>query len=109
MAAVLEAIRPEVASVPICEDGTGPLPRIWTRDEFYRLAEAGILKPEEHVELVDGQILIMCPQGEGHANSTVLTGEVFRAAFGAGFHVREEKPFVISDHIELEPDIVVVR
>jgi Uma2 family endonuclease len=32
-----------------------------------------------------------------------------RAAFGAGFHIREEKPIVLNDLSEPEPDVTVVR
>lgn len=37
-------------------------PRRWTRAEFDRLVEHGLLREDERVELIDGEILTMAPQ-----------------------------------------------
>ena len=44
-----------------------PLKRLFTRDEYYAMAEAGILKPEDRVELIEGEIYRMPPIGNRHA------------------------------------------
>lgn len=31
--------------------------REWTREEYYRAAEAGVFRPDEKLELIDGQIV----------------------------------------------------
>ena len=31
--------------------------RLWTVDEYHRMAEAGILQPDERVELLTGQVI----------------------------------------------------
>lgn len=43
-------------------DIANPLLRRWTVDEYDRMVEAGILTSEDHVELLDGQIIEMVPQ-----------------------------------------------
>ena len=38
--------------------GTGLQRRLFPADEYHRMAEAGVLGPEDRVELVDGEIVL---------------------------------------------------
>lgn len=42
--------------------------RPFTVDEYHAMAEAGILGPDDRVELVDGRIVTMAPIGSRHAD-----------------------------------------
>lgn len=87
-----------------------PQKRLWTREEYHRAAELGLFRPDERLELIEGEVYVkVSPQDDPHAWHIALAAEAFRDAFGAGFHVREEKPLVLPDQTEPEPDIVVVR
>ncbi len=87
-----------------------PSKRLWTRAEYHRAAELGLFGPTERLELLEGEVITkVSPQSDPHASGITLSAEVLRTAFGVGFHVREEKPLVLSDLSEPEPDIVVVR
>ena len=72
------------------------------------MAETGILRPDERVELVDGEILSMAPQKSPHATAVQLAQEALRAAFGDGFTVRPQLPLALDDANEPEPDLAVV-
>src|SRR5947208_343799 len=40
--------------------------RLFTREEYYRMGEVGILKRSDHVELIKGEIVTMSPMGLRH-------------------------------------------
>ena len=73
------------------------------------MVEAGVLRPDDKVELLDGQIVPKMSQNEPHAVATGLVSDALRSAFGSGAHPRDEKPLALSDLSEPEPDVVVVR
>jgi Uma2 family endonuclease len=87
-----------------------PCARKWTRAEYHRAAEVGLFRPDERLELLEGEIIWkMSPQSDPHAAGVSLAADALREIFTRSYHVREEKPLVLSDSSEPEPDIVVVR
>jgi len=51
--------------------------RRFSIDDYYRMAETGILKPGERVELIDGDVVEMTPSGGPHARCVMYLNEVF--------------------------------
>lgn len=82
-------------------------PRRWTRDEYYRLGEAGFFEGER-VELLDGEIWTLPPQKTPHFSSVEAAAEVLGDAFGAGHSVRRQGPMTLNDGTEPEPDVLIV-
>ena len=56
--------------------------RLFTADEFERMAEAGIFGEEERLELIDGEIVEMTPVGSGH--TSCVAGFNKRFVLGVG-------------------------
>ncbi|MEW5849150.1 MAG: Uma2 family endonuclease [Myxococcota bacterium] len=83
--------------------------RLWTCDEYRRLAELGILDPEERVELLEGEIVMLAAQRPPHSTSVRLVEEALRKAFGAGWDVRSLLPLTLGKRSEPEADVAVVR
>src|SRR2546427_3694659 len=81
--------------------------RRWTRQEYDRMVEAGVLAPGERAELIDGEVLAMTPQGSLHATAVVLVEEALRAAFATGYVIRAQMPLALDP--SSEPDVAVVR
>jgi Uma2 family endonuclease len=83
--------------------------RLLKADEVLRMVEVGILGEDEPVELLDGLLVEMTPQGPLHADTIDRVAERLRAAYGAGARVREDKPLFAGEYSLPEPDIAVVR
>jgi Uma2 family endonuclease len=82
--------------------------RRWTRQEYDRMIAAGVLEPEDQVELIEGEILTMTPQRSPHATAVLLAQEALRGALGSGLHVRSQLPLALGQASEPEPDVAVV-
>lgn len=85
-----------------------PHGRKWTKDEFYRLGEAGFFRGQR-VELIEGELLVMSPQNALHANMIDAIAEVLRLLFGPGWRVRCQLPLDLGLITEPEPDLCIVR
>jgi len=83
-------------------------PRRWTRQEYEQLGELGVLGPEEHVELIGGEIVQVPPQQTRHATGVYLAQVALSAVFRAGFLVRVQLPLALGQYSEPEPDVAVV-
>jgi Uma2 family endonuclease len=86
-----------------------PVPRrLFTVDEYYAMAKHGILKPDERVELLDGEIVPMNPIGSPHAWCVTYLTEVFAPLIGR-IILRIQNPLRLDSRAEPEPDITILR
>ena len=83
--------------------------RRWTREEYNRLIELGVLHEDEPVELLDGRLVVREPQRTPHAVATQLVEEALRVAFGTGWSVRVQLPLALDADSEPEPDVALVQ
>jgi Uma2 family endonuclease len=87
-----------------------PLKRLFTRDEYYAMAEAGILKPEDRVELIEGEIYRMPPIGNRHAGCVTQLVDEFAPLIAARrAMLSPQNPVNLTDISEPEPDVVLLR
>lgn len=77
-------------------------------DEYHRMAECGILGPEERVELIDGIILPLSPQNLPHSTSIRLINMLLTRLFGATHVVSCQAPLAAGEDCEPEPDFAVM-
>jgi Uma2 family endonuclease len=82
--------------------------RLWTREEYYKMADAGIFRPNEHVQLIGGKIVTMSPQNSPHATCLILVSDALRAIFTSGYVIRIQLPLDLSPSSQPEPDIALV-
>lgn len=83
--------------------------RLFTIEEYHRMAEAGILRPEERVELIDGEILEMSPIGTRHASCVNNLNRLLVLGLGTRAVVSPQNPVRIPIRSEPQPDLAVLR
>ncbi|MGF1538347.1 MAG: Uma2 family endonuclease [Elainellaceae cyanobacterium] len=83
--------------------------RTWTVKEYHQMLRAGILAPDERVELLSGQIWEMSPQEPPHAATTRRASRYLDRLLRDVADVRVQLPITLEPDSEPEPDIAVVR
>src|SRR5258706_6772632 len=83
--------------------------RLFTVADYYRMADAGVIGPDERVELLEGEIIRMNPIGPPHANCVDRLNYLFVTRLGQQVSVRIQNPVRLGELSELEPDVALVR
>jgi Uma2 family endonuclease len=78
-------------------------------DEYHRMIEAGILDENERVQLIDGVLVAMTPQGRLHAFVIQELNRLLVRALADDYKVLTQLPLTLGGDSEPEPDLAVVR
>ncbi len=84
-------------------------PRSFSVDEYALMGEAGVFRPGERVELIEGVIVSMSPQNVPHASRIARLTTLLVNAFGQTHEVRVQLPLTLGERSEPEPDFALVR
>ena len=82
--------------------------RLFTVDEVMQMVEQGILDEGEHVELLEGELVVVTPQGPPHGATVAELHERLAEAYRGTAHVRAQLPFIAGPRSLPEPDLAVV-
>ena len=88
---------------------TWPKPHRLTVDDYYRMAEAGVLSPDDRTELIEGEIIDMAPIGSVHAEVLRLLTKRLIETVRTAAHVSVQLPVRLSQRSEPQPDIAVLE
>lgn len=83
--------------------------RRFTVDEYFRMAETGILTEADRVELLDGEIVNKVTINPPHAGCVKRTARLLHTVCGDAVIVGVQDPIVLGNHSAPEPDISVLR
>jgi Uma2 family endonuclease len=83
--------------------------RLFTVDEYHRMADASVFGPEERVELIDGEIIQMSPIEPRHAGCVINLNRLLVTRLGDRAIVSPQNPVVIRPRSEPQPDLLVLR
>jgi Uma2 family endonuclease len=80
-----------------------------TVEEYYRMAEVGLLAPDARVELIEGEIIDMAPIGSRHAATVNTLARLLNEAVGAQAIVSIQAPIRLDPRNEPQPDLALLR
>lgn len=92
----------------IAPTATGLRPFRWTVDLFHQIGDLGVFKGRRP-KLIHGVLLEQGMMNPPHAIAGEKSEEALRVAFGSGWRVRVQKPLVLGQTTDPEPDVAVVR
>ncbi|HEY5090867.1 MAG TPA: Uma2 family endonuclease [Polyangia bacterium] len=81
--------------------------RRFRRGEYDRLVDLGLFQ-DERIELIDGLLVEMSPQGARHAYAVRQLTMLFARAVGERALVQIQSPLALGDDSEPEPDVALV-
>ena len=80
-----------------------------TSDEYYLAAKTGVLKPEDRVELIEGEIIDMAPIGPDHEGAVMGLNRALVLACGDMGLVSPQNSIRLGDWSAPQPDFAVFR
>ena len=82
---------------------------LFSVEDYYKMAEAGILGPEDRVELIHGQIGRMSPIKSPHAAAVDTIAEELNFLLRGKAIVKVQNPVRFDQATEPQPDVAVVK
>lgn len=83
--------------------------RKFSVEDYHRFIEMGIFKPEERLELWEGEFVEMSPIGKRHAGVVAGMTAYLNHLFFNRFVVWSQNPIILNDFSEPQPDVCVLE
>jgi Uma2 family endonuclease len=83
--------------------------KLFSVDEYHRMAEVGIFSEDDRVELIEGEIVEMAPIGNRHAFCVREFTNRVTPKLGPAAVIDVQNPLRIGDYSEPEPDLMLLR
>lgn len=80
----------------------------WTIEHYHQAINAGLFE-DSLVELLQGDLVVMPPEGEPHAYYNSETGDYLRKLLGNRAKIREAHPITLPNNSEPIPDLAIVK
>ncbi len=78
-------------------------------DEYYRLAQIGVLSEDDRVELIEGEIIPMTPIGNRHASCVMRLIELIMTKLERKVIINPQNPLRLNRYNEPQPDITILK
>ena len=81
----------------------------FTRSDYHRMAQTGILSPDARVELIDGEIIEMNPMGSRHKAAVNRLNRLIMRGVDDDAIVQIQSSIALGDNGEPEPDVALLQ
>ena len=81
----------------------------WTVQQFHRMIDTGVFRPEDRVELIEGELLDMTPIGPPHSGFTGTLNMMFAGKLDGRAFVTSHTPLDLDLRTEVYPDLLVLK
>lgn len=85
------------------------LTRKFTVEQYHKMAHTQILNHQEHIELIQGEIITMSPIGFRHAFVTNYLANWFAHNLGEKVFVSTQNPISLGNRSEPQPDLALLK
>lgn len=85
-----------------------PPRRAFTAEDIRRMVDAGVIREDERIELVEGEIVMMAAKSVAHDNIKNALNIAFARAVPDGMFVSIESTLQLADNVLVEPDIAII-
>lgn len=80
----------------------------WSLDDYHQMIESGLLD-DRSLELINGEIIQMSPEGVAHSFHCRGTAKYLRLILGDRAEISEAHPITLANDSEPEPDIAILK
>ncbi len=83
--------------------------RLFTVDQYHKMARSGILSEDDRVELLAGEIVDMSPIGSRHAACVKCLNQIFNESLQGQAVVSVQDPIRLGPRSEPQPDLALLK
>ena len=81
----------------------------FTTEDYHRMTETGVFRPDDRVELLDGEIFDMSPIGPSHGSVTKRLNQCFHQLAQGRWIVSIRDPVHLETYSEPQPDLMLLK
>lgn len=81
----------------------------FTLDEYHRLGELGFFHEDDHIELINGEIIEMASKGKAHETCLRKLWKELPKILGDKATLQSQAPIALPPNSEPEPDFAIVQ
>ena len=83
--------------------------RLLTLDEYHTMGVAGVLKVDDRIELIEGELIEMAPIGSRHVAKVNWLARLLSQCVGDQAIVSVQNPIALPPHNEPQPDLALLK